>query len=254
MDIWFYFDVTHALHEFCNPIRASRVDELGAVLDLRPGMRLLDIASGHGEFLIRWSEKYDISGVGVDLSEYALARAERRRTSRIPDADVRFVHEDGAKYQPDEPFDVVLLVGASWIWNGYAGTLEALRKLTAPGGLIVFGEPFWKQKPSDEYLAVDEDITADMFTTLAGLREHALGTGLELVWMMESSLEDWDRYEMLQAAAVDRFGRENPDHPDLDEIRKRRAHADEVYLKWGRDSCGFAIWVFRVPAREALNR
>ena len=44
-----------------------------------------------------------------------------RRT--LPDADLTFVQADGKDYVPPEGegFDVVSLVGASWIWDGYAG-------------------------------------------------------------------------------------------------------------------------------------
>jgi len=248
VDIWFYYEVTHSLHLLLNPMRASRVDELGRVLDLRPGTRVVDIACGHGEFLIRWAGQYGITGVGIDLSPFTLERAKKHMTSRVPNADIEFLHMDGADFVPEQRFDVACLIGASWIWKGYDGTLDAMIRLAHPGSPIVFGEPYWKLDPPDEYMVADEGLSASVFTTLEGLREHALGKGLELVWMMESSMEDWDRYEMLQATAVDRFARAYPDHPDLPEILARRKKSDEIYFRWGRDHCGFATWVFRTPS------
>ena len=71
------------------------------------------------------------------------------------------------------------------------------------------------------------------------------------VWMRDSTLTEWDRYELQQAAAFDAWARENPDDPDLEEIRQRRRKANAIYLRWGRDVCGFAIWAFRIPQDAA---
>jgi hypothetical protein len=59
--------------------------------------------------------------------------------------------------------------------------------------------------------------------------------------------QEWDRYEMLQMASLDRFARENPDDPDLDDIRKKLLPSKEAYFRWGRFALGFAFWVLRAP-------
>ncbi len=48
-------------------------------------------------------------------------------------------------------------------------------------------------------------------------------------------------------AAFDRFERENPEHPDIAEIRKRHLADRALYLRWGHRELGFALWVFRTP-------
>jgi len=244
MDKWLYWDVTHRHHLFCNPVSAAKVDELGELLNIGPDSRLLDIGCGMGELMIRWSEQHGSSGVGVDLSPYVIEGARRRHAERLPNADLAWVHSDGAKFATDERFDVALCIGASWIWKGFKGTLKALRGFVKPGGLVVLAEPYWREKPEQAYLEI-EGLRRKEFRSLAACRKVARKSGLELVWMMGSTIEDWDRYEMLQAAAVDRFAREEPDHPDLAAIRKRRAKHDDAYLRWGRDCLGFATWVFR---------
>ncbi|MHC4953294.1 MAG: SAM-dependent methyltransferase [Planctomycetota bacterium] len=246
MDKWLYYDATHAGHVFCNPTDEATVDELGRVIGLAPGQRVLDIACGHAEFLVRWAEQHGIAGVGVDLSKYAFARAEERRSTRVPDADIRLVNQDAFTFVTDEQFDVAMCIGASWIWNGWAMTLAAVRAFTRPGGIVVTGEPFWKGEPPPEYLEA-EGLQRDQYPTLTAYHEHAVKSGLRLLWMTESSQSAWDRYETLQGANLDRFAREQPDHPDLDEIRRRRAKIDEIYFRWSREHCGFAIWAFRNP-------
>ena len=58
MDLWKYFDITHREHVICNPISVEKIDELIALLRLKPGAKVLDIATGKGEFLIRLAERY----------------------------------------------------------------------------------------------------------------------------------------------------------------------------------------------------
>jgi hypothetical protein len=56
--------------------------------------------------------------------------------------------------------------------------------------------------------------------------------------------------EMPQVAAVDRFARENPDDPDLDEIRDGVIRGKDVDLRWGRREMGYATLVLRTPGGE----
>ena len=248
MDIWRYFDVTHGLHTYCNPISEEGVLEMEEVLDLQPGQRVLDIASGLGEMLIGMARRRAVSGIGVDASPYAIRRAEARKAEQAPEADVRFLEMKGEDYAPDPeaPFDVVMCIGASWIWKGHERTLRALRSFVKPGGLIVNAEPFWRKPPPDAYLRA-EGLGRHEFPTLEEYYETLGKLGLSLVWMRGVTDQEWDRYEMLQTASLDRFARENPDDADLDEIRKKLLPSKEAYFRWGRDTLGFAFWVLREP-------
>jgi len=244
MDIWLYYDVTHILHTYCNPISGQTLREVEELLELTPDQRVLDIACGKGEMLVGLAERYGVSGVGVDISPYAVERARQRVISRVPDADIQLVQMPGQEYRTETRFDVTFCVGASWIWNGFVGTLEAMRGFTREGGLLVCGEPYWRQAPPAEYLEAAE-LKADQFGTLAECGDTARNLGFSVVTMRASSQEDWDRYEMLQTASLDRFAREQPDHPDLPAIREKLLPDKEAYLKQGRECLGFALWVLR---------
>jgi SAM-dependent methyltransferase len=247
MEMWRYYDVTHARHGLMNPFHPERILELGDVLRLDVSTRVLDIACGHAEMLMLWHERFGITGVGIDASPYHFARAVERKAARLPDADLQLVEGDGKEFASDERFDVAVCLGASWIWDGHAGTLRALTGFAKPGGVVVVGEPHWRSEPTPEYLAAEE-VTRETFHDLAGCRDVALEQGLELMWMADASPSDWDRYEMLQCAALDEFARKNPDDPDLPALIERRRRADEAYLTCGRDCLGWAVWAFRTPA------
>jgi hypothetical protein len=68
---------------------------------------------------------------------------------------------------------------------------------------------------------------------------------MELVHTIVSSKDDWDRYEGLQWFATDEYARTHPDDPDLTEVAERVSKAKTAYLRWGRDTLGWAIYMFR---------
>jgi SAM-dependent methyltransferase len=154
VDRWKYFDITHREHVRCNPMSVEKLEERIALLRLASDAHILDIATGKGEFLIRPAEQYRIEGVGIDLSLYCVSDAEEKHGRRMPGAQLTFKEMNGADYQPERPesFDLVACIGASWIYGGHAGTLEALNEMAAPGSWVVVGEPFWRQELAAEYL------------------------------------------------------------------------------------------------------
>ena len=225
----------------------AKIDELIGLLKLNPGSTVLDIACGKGEILIRLAERYEISGVGVDISPYFVAATERRLKERIPGAQIEILNMDAADYSPDQLFDLAMCIGASWIYQGHRGTLSALKSMTKPNGLVLTGEPFWLQEPSEAYLTA-ENHTRDMFGThyenvLVGEDE-----GLVPLYTMVSNQDDWDRYETLQWYAAEKYAGDSPDDPDVPEIQVRVAHGRNNYLRWGRDTLGWALYLFRKPS------
>jgi cyclopropane fatty-acyl-phospholipid synthase-like methyltransferase len=56
LDLWKYFDITHREHVFCNPMSVEKFEALITLLRLEPGAKVLEIATGKGEFIIRLAE------------------------------------------------------------------------------------------------------------------------------------------------------------------------------------------------------
>jgi SAM-dependent methyltransferase len=246
MDRWKFFDITHREHILCNPMSIEKFEQLIALLRLGRGAQVLEIATGKGEFIIRLAERYGIGGVGVDLSPYCIADARRKHQQRVPDAQLRFLEMDGADYEPEGPesFDLVACIGASWIYGGHRGTLQALEEMAAPGSWIVVGEPYWRREPEAEYL---EAIGAERSTYGTHNQNVEVGQelGLEVVYTLVSSQDDWDQYEGLQWYAADEWAGEHPEDPDVKEVLKQVRDSKAAYLKWGRETLGWAIYVFR---------
>jgi ubiquinone/menaquinone biosynthesis C-methylase UbiE len=246
MDIWKFFDITHRDHLLCNPLNADKVDEMISLLQLPPNAHVLELATGKGEFLIRLIERYGATAVAVDTSPYCIRDFTQKLVQRTPEADVQLLEMDGANYQPQpgEQFDLAACLGASWIFGGHSGTLNALQKMVRPGGLILVGEPFLKQDPDPAYLEA-AGFKPDTFGRHVDNVVSGEAFGLTLLHSIVSSEDDWDRYEGLQWQAAVRYGQENPDDPDVPHLQQRVAEQKLTYLRWGRETLGWALYLFQ---------
>ena len=248
VDVWKYYGITHADHVVCNPTSVERLDEVIELLQLEPSASAWEGGSGKGEFLIRLAERYGVRASGIDISPWEVPVARERAAARVPGVDLRFVEAD-ASTQPaaSDSVDLAICLGASWIWGGYRGTLVELRRIARPGGLIVVGEPYWIHEPDPAYLA-SSGMTADLCATIDGNLAIAREEGLTPLYLQPSRLEDWDRYQFLQLRAAESYAATHPHDPDVSEVLQRAYRESEEYLRWGRDTLGWGIYLFRRPA------
>jgi cyclopropane-fatty-acyl-phospholipid synthase len=82
-----------------------KLDLLAELMQLRPGMRIMDVGCGWGGPLVYLGKKYGVRGVGLTLSSVQKQAAEERVESH--GADVTIVESHWKDYQDAEPFDVV---------------------------------------------------------------------------------------------------------------------------------------------------
>jgi SAM-dependent methyltransferase len=247
MNIWKFYAVTHGDHVVMNPTSEAKTDEFISLLPLSPGATVLDIASGKGEQLLRIAAKYGASGIGVDTSPYEVEAATKRTAVRNLQDQVEFVEGDGAKFDVEpNSFDLAMCLGASWVWGGHLGTIEALKQRVRSGGLIVVGEPFKLKDPEPEYIALEPELTTT-FVTHAENVEIGRNAGLTLLYTIVSDHDDWDRYEGLRLRAAELYAEENPSDPDTTEILIRQRREHDTYIRFGRDTLGWAIYIFRAP-------
>ena len=245
MDTWTFYAITHRDHVVCNPLGLAKLDEMVGLLDLPAGGRILDIACGKGELLIRTVARYGVSAVGVDISPPFVSELRERVAARIPDAATELLEMDGAAYDGEPAsFDLAACLGASWTFGGHTGTLRALAAWTRPGGQVLVGEPFWRREPDPAYLAWS-GLTREQFGTHAENMEAGAALGLVPLYALAGDEDDFDRYEALQWRAAERYARAHPDDPDVPELLDRVARARHEYLGWGRETLGWSLYLFR---------
>jgi SAM-dependent methyltransferase len=236
---WFYA-VAERDHELQNPTTAEKIALLGERLRLGPDSWVLDMACGKAGPAVLLASGFGCRVVGVERAPEFAAEARRRVAEAGLDRRVEIVEGDAEAYS-FEPgaFDAALCLGASFVWDGLAGTLRALEPAVRPGGHVVVGEPFWHTWPLPE--GIDDLGYLPLRQTVACFE----AAGLALVSMIASSSDDWDTYESLHWRALEEWLASNPDDPDAPAIRARHEHHRDEYLRFGRALLGWAIFAAR---------
>ena len=231
-----YFAVAEAYHELQNPTSREKILAAARAAGLGDGSRVLDLGGGKGGPATLLADEL---GCCVTLVERAPEFAE---VARGRHANVDVVEMDAAAYQAEpESYDAALCLGASFVWSGLPGTLEALSAAVRPGGHAIVGEPYWKRWPLPAGYPGKDDPYAPLHETVAVFA----AADLDVVAIVASSEDDWDRYESLHWQAVEEWATMNPEDPDRREILRTHRHWRERYLRWNRDLLGWAIVVAR---------
>jgi cyclopropane-fatty-acyl-phospholipid synthase len=85
--------------------QTRKLDILAEMMQLRPGMRILDVGCGWGGPLTYLSTTYKVQGVGLTLSSVQKSAADERIARH--GADVTIVESHWKDYVDEEPFDAV---------------------------------------------------------------------------------------------------------------------------------------------------
>ena len=243
MDIPRIFNITESAHRIHNPITPEKLATLGAALRLEQGARVLDLGSGSGEMLCTWARDHGIIGTGIDLSRLFTEQA-KRRAEELGVADrVEFIHGDAAGYVAGEKVDVAACLGATWIGGGVAGTIELLARSLRPGGIILIGEPYWRQLPPTEDVA--KGCLAHAISDFLPLPELLASfgrLGYDVVEMVLADQDGWDRYEAAKWLTMRRWLEANPDDELAEEVRAQLSSEPVRYATYTREYLGWGVF------------
>ena len=243
MDIPRIYNITESAHRIHNPFTPDKFVTLGESLRLVPGARILDLGCGSGEMLCTWARDHGIVGTGIDKSQLFSAQAKLRAETLGVADQVTFIHDDAAGYISNEKVDVAACVGATWIANGVAGTIELLKQSLNPGGIILIGEPYWRKLPPTESVA--QSCLATCIADFLELPEFVASfgkLGYDVVEMLLANQDGWDRYEAAKWLTMRRWLEANPDDEMAQEIREQLNSEPERYVRFTREYLGWGVF------------
>jgi cyclopropane fatty-acyl-phospholipid synthase-like methyltransferase len=227
---------------FNSPLSVGKANHLIQQLHLRPGSRVLDVGCGDGEFLVRVAERYGAEGLGLDLDGAAIERA-RKNAGQRAGAAVNFAVHDAARFEGEkESYDLIVCIGAEFIFGGYEGALRTLRTWLAPDGSLLIGTIYWKQEPAPEYLQLlgGENLYFDHHKTV----ELAMQQGFVPLYICRSSDDEWDDFESQFSARKYQEALRLPPGEAKERIAKIKEW-QMGYLKWGVHTMGFGFYLLR---------
>ena len=242
-------DFTAIAHEglaFMNPLAEEDVEEMIEALELEPGAHVLDLGCGKAEILLRIVERYPaVRATGLDNSPAILGEARRQAEARVPESKVVLLEEDVREYAPEPgAFDLVVSTGGVSFRGGVGGTLAVLAGYVTNGGKVLFGEGYWREEPTPEYL-VALGAAREELKDYEGTIEAAVEAGLDLKRAVTSSVDDWDAYEDAWARNGERYAEKHEGEEGITELREWIANGSARYRKLGgREILGFALFLF----------
>ncbi|MBI4912201.1 MAG: class I SAM-dependent methyltransferase [Acidobacteria bacterium] len=243
MDIPRIFNITESAHRIHNPFTSEKFAALGAALRLESRARVLDLGSGSGEMLCTWARDHGILGTGIDMSQLFTEQAKLRAAELGVTHQVTFIHGDAAGYVSDEKVGVAACVGATWIGGGVAGTIELLARSLRTGGIILIGEPYWRQLPPTEDVA--KGCLANSISDFLMLPELLASfghLGCDVVEMVLADQDGWDRYEAAKWLTMRRWLDANSDDELAKDVRAQLTSEPGRYAAYTREYLGWGVF------------
>jgi len=127
----------HLLGESFHPGGLALTERLGALLELGPGKRLLDVAAGRGTSAIFLAQQCGCEVIGVEYSNYLVREATRAAEAASVADRVRFEQGDAECFAfADDQFDAVMCECAFCTFPNKRAAAGECARVLRPGGSL----------------------------------------------------------------------------------------------------------------------
>ena len=156
---------------------------------------------------------------------------------------VNFIHGDAAGYVSEDKAGVAACLGATWVGGGVIGTINLLAQSLRPGGIILIGEPYWRQLPPTEDVAKGclAHAISD-FLLLPDLLASFGHLGYDVVEMVLANQDGLDRYEAAKWLTMRRWLEANPDDALAKDVRANLNSEPVRYATYTREYLGWGVF------------
>jgi len=242
--------IAHGNHTLCSPLSEAKLGRLVTELRLGEGARSLELCTGKAELLLRIAAQYETtSAVGVDFNAHFLELGRREVRRRALGDRIRLLEQDAwapVHDAPESGWDLVANIGGARLHDSPRETLAALRDMTRAGGLVLVGDGYWRRGPAPGYLEALGATKADLPDHAGNVRLGAQA-GLTLLYSCVASVDEFDHYEGLYLAAMERWLSEHAQDPSAEGFSARIRTWRDTYYRWGRDTLGFGVYLYQRP-------
>ena len=112
-------------------------ERVGLLLNLAPGSRVLDVASGNGASALFLAERFGCHVVGIDYSGENVAGASELASAKKLSSLVRFERGDAeGLFFPDESFDAIICECAFCTFPNKGDAVREFARVLRPGGRV----------------------------------------------------------------------------------------------------------------------
>lgn len=180
--------------------------ELAGLCGLRPGLRVLDVASGAGESACYVAERFGCDVTGIDLSESLLKRARDKAARR--GASATFVKGDAHDIPfGDNSFDAVISECTLCLLDMEAALAEMVR-VARPGGAVGVHDVCWKEGVPEGLRKRLRELEGERPATIEELKALFEKSGLIGCTAVDKSglFSDWTRQIRKELGVVGQGG------------------------------------------------
>lgn len=119
-------------------------------LDIKPGMKILELGSGKGDVSIYIAKKYNADVTGVDISPYMIEISKQKAFVHNATDICKFSKSSGLKLDlKDNYFDVVIMESLA-MYVDVDELMTEINRVLKPKGKLGFTDWVWAFEPSDD--------------------------------------------------------------------------------------------------------
>lgn len=232
--------------DVCNPVTWAAVAEALSGAGLEPGDTALDLGAGNGAVAIGMARDFGLRVRAVERDPVMAQLAAERIAASGQGALIDLVIRDSSEVLDLAPSPrLITVLGATDAaapgLRDPVAVFARLRAATAPGGFLLWGEPFWRAEPSAALRQVIE--VTNSYQTDAGWRAAAETAGWRVHHVRHSTQKEWRDYMQTMDAAVRAWAAARPEAPEGARLIARADLQKAVFEAEGARVFGFGLYL-----------